>query len=60
MDSINPWLDVDELNRLAKALMAPADDQQSKKVEASKSEGLIRSSASKALAKASEMAKRAE
>ena len=40
MDSINPWLDVEELDRLAKALMAPAGAQQSKKTEASKSEGI--------------------
>jgi hypothetical protein len=59
MDSINPWLDVDELNRLAKALMAPADAQQSTKLEASKTEGSIPSSVSNVLAKASEMAKRA-
>lgn len=59
MDSITPWLDVDELNRLAKALMAPASAHPPKLTEASKSEGLIRSSASKVLAKASEMAKRA-
>ncbi|MEO1858250.1 MAG: hypothetical protein ABGY95_12915 [Rubritalea sp.] len=59
MDSLNPWLDVDELDRLAKALMAPAEAQQYKKAEAPKSEGLIRSSASKVLAKASEIAKRA-
>jgi len=59
MDSINPWLDVDELNRLAKALMAPADAQQPTNPEASKTEGLIPSSVSKVLAKASEMAKRA-
>ncbi len=52
-------MDVDELNRLAKALMAPADAQLSKKIEEPKSEGLIRSSASKVLAKASAMAKRA-
>ena len=59
MDSINPWLDVEELNRLANALMAPVDVQQYEKFEVSKKEGLIRSSASKALAKASEIAKRA-
>ena len=59
MDSINSWLDVEELDRLAKALIAPASAQQNKKNEGSESERLIRGSASQALAKASEMAKRA-
>ena len=59
MDSINPWLDVEELDRLAKALMAPVEAQKSKTTETSINEGLIRGSASKVLAKASAMAKRA-
>mgnify|MGYP000106103230 CR=1 FL=1 len=50
MDTINPWLDVDELNRLANALIQPV---QKKKADPA------RNFASKSLAKASEQAKRA-
>lgn len=56
MDSINPWLDVDELNRLTKALMEPAKEEAPQKEF---SDDVVRSVASTALAKASDIAKRA-
>ncbi|MFC4993087.1 hypothetical protein [Rubritalea tangerina] len=58
MDSINPWLDVEELNRLAKALMEPVSESSKRedKVEAS---SVARSTAGKVLAQASALAKKA-
>ncbi|MFC5051022.1 hypothetical protein ACFPK9_10385 [Rubritalea spongiae] len=50
MDSIKPWLDTEELNRLANALMKPV---------AQAEKNPIRSKASQALAKASAIAKKA-
>lgn len=52
MDSINPWLDVKELDRLANALIQPVAGQKS-----TGGADVARSSASKALAKASKLAK---
>lgn len=49
MDTINPWLDVDELNRLANALIQPVQ----------KKSDPARNFASKSLAKASQQAQRA-
>jgi hypothetical protein len=49
MDSIKPWLDTEELNRMANALMQPAVAPKS----------AARSKASKVLAKASELAQKA-
>ena len=55
MDSINPWLDVEELNRLAKALMEPSAKEEVKAPVVDKA----RNAASSALAKASSLAKEA-
>lgn len=54
MDSINPWLDVEELNRLARALINPVKG----KLPTIKPNNVARNSASSALAKASELAKK--
>ncbi|MGJ8673129.1 hypothetical protein [Rubritalea sp.] len=50
MDSIKPWLDTEELNRLAHALMKPV---------ATAEKNVVRSKASLALAKASVLAQKA-
>lgn len=54
MDTIKPWLDVDELNRLANALIQPAQNP-----PVQKKENPARNFASKSLANASAQAKRA-
>lgn len=50
MDSINPWIDEDELTRLADSLLSPVKKS---------TDNTARNFASKSLAKASEQAKRA-